>query len=296
ISLLTPIISYSQHQVAFVQVSALNNRTNNPNRTVVSANFELREGLILVEGHMNGELGYFIFDTGAPMMIVNKTDIRPNDEELAAAGITTAVAAEWLSISNFQWANIEQRNLSAVAIDISHLERATDRRILGLIGYELLKSYEVLFDYNNHIVRLFPARNNALHNHHTPVAVLDFKLRDHVPVLEVNIGGRVYRMGLDSGSETNILSSQIKEEIPAIQFNGLRDAEVQGVDQVVHSVTSTLITSTNIAEHNFEKMKYLFTDIQHLHDLQMDGLLGFPFFKQKKCSINYKKGKLYFWE
>ena len=294
--LLIPTLIYSQNKVAFVQVAALNNEISNPNRTVVSAAFEVREGLILVEGAMNGESGYFIFDTGAPMMVVNQRDIINDSKQLAAAGITTNFAAQLMQIKSFHWANIEHKNLAAVAIDISHLEQAAGKRILGLIGYEVLKAYEVFFDYANSVIRLFPARNNALHANFEPVSEIKFKTKDHLPVLDIEIGGQSYRMGLDSGSEVNLLAAPIQQELPTAQINGLRREEIQGVDQVVHPVIATLISNTKVAERDFTKMKYLFTDMSHLEDLNIDGLLGFPFFSQYKCSINYRKGKVYLWE
>lgn len=289
-----PFLGFSQNKVAFVQVAALNTDINNPNRTVVSAAFEVREGLILVEGAMNGEEGYYILDTGAPMMVVNST--LENAESIAAAGVTTDFTAQLMEIESFQWANIEYKNLEAVAIDISHLERAAGKRVLGLIGYEILKQYEVFFDYANHLVRLFPARNNELHNNFTPTSSVKFSIEDHLPILEMQIGKQSYRVGLDTGSEVNLLANSERSRLNPMQINGLRKEEIQGVDKVVHPVFATLITSTQVAEHDFRHMKYLFTDLSHLKDLKIDGLLGFPFFSQYKCSINYRKGRVYFWE
>lgn len=289
-----PFLSYSQNKVAFIQVAALDSEINNLNHNAVSAAFEVREGLILVEGAMNDEKGYYILDTGAPMMVVNaKLD---HESSVKAAGITTEFTVHHTQVASFQWANIEHKNLEAVAVDISHLEQAAGKRILGLIGYEILKQYEVLFDYANHIIQLFPARSNKLHRNFRPVSSVKFTIEDHLPILDMKIDDQTYRVGLDSGSEVNLLTSAAKDELNYLQINGLRKEEIQGVDQVVRPVYATLITSTEVADHEFRHMKYLFTDLSHLKDLDIDGLLGFPFFSQYKCSINYRKGRVYFWE
>ena len=49
----------------------------------------------------------------------------------------------------------------------------------------------------------------------------------------------------------------------------------------------------------FDLFDYLFTDLSHLKtesDLYIDGLLGYPFFKQGRMSINYQEQKIYIWE
>jgi hypothetical protein len=69
------------------------------------------------------------------------------------------------------------------------------------------------------------------------------------------------------------------------------------LDQQVKKVAPAIITSTQVGGIDFENMKYLYTLLSKKcagFDIKIDGLLGAPFFRKGKFSINYYKKKLYF--
>lgn len=298
ILLIFPLCVNAQNNIAFVNIDAMNSDSeNNPNKTYVSAPFELIGGMIYIKGEMNGEQGDFIFDTGAPFMIINK--VLESENTVKATGISSDFTAQNVKIEAFHWANIKHQAVEAVAIDMSHFEAASQRNVLGLIGYEVIKDYEVFINYNTQTIQLFPSHGNELHRNFEPVSTLRFNIQNHIPVVTAKIGNQKLRFGLDTGAEVNLLNAALKAEIDPLQINGLKTEEIQGVDKVVHPVLATLITNTVVGEHDFEHMKYLFTDMSHLQSedgFAIDGLLGFPFFSKYKMSINYRKGKIYFWE
>lgn len=298
IFLIFPLCINAQNNIAFINIDAMNSvDKHNPNKTYVSAPFELIGGMMYVKGEMNGEQGHFIFDTGAPFMIINK--VLESENTVKATGISSNFVAQNVKIEAFKWANIKHRAVEAVAIDLNHFENASQRNVLGLIGYEVIRDYEVFINYNNKTICLFPAHGNELHRKAEPVSTLRFSIQNHLPVITAKIGDKKLRLGLDTGAEVNLLDAALKTEISPLQINGLKLEEIQGVDKVVHPVLATLITNTAVANHDFAHMKYLFTDMSHLQSadgLTIDGLLGFPFFSKYKMSINYRKGKIYFWE
>ena len=84
-----------------------------------------------------------------------------------------------------------------------------------------------------------------------------------------------------------------------VTFKNTIEGELQGVDQEVKKVMTSTISETLVKGLPFADMKYLFTDLSHLKkesSLYIDGLLGYPFFKQEKMSINYQEKKIYIWE
>ena len=122
-------------------------------------------------------------------------------------------------------------------------------------------------------------------------------MQGHLPVIKVKIGKKKIKLALDTASESNILDSKYLKKINA-QVVTLTKGEMQGVDQQIKEVAVATISGTHINDLALADMQYLFTDLNHLKsesNLYIDGLLGFPFFKQGQMSINYKEKKLYVW-
>lgn len=291
-------IANAQHHVALFDMAVPSVSTENEvNKFLAPMSFELIDGMIVVEGELNQRKGYFILDTGAPVMIVNSS--KPRKIAQKAKGISKAFHVEEVQVESFSWASIEKENIEAIAMDISHLERATQRSLLGLIGYDMLKDFEVLIDYQNHIIRFFDAKNNDLHKNFRPISTVSFLIENHLPIIKVKIGEKRLYLGLDTGAEVNLIDASIKEKLSSVLLSPLQIEEIQGLDQVIREVETTHIRNTTVKKLSFENMKFLFADMSHLRSnstFQLDGLLGFPFFSQRKCSINYKKRKMYFWE
>lgn len=290
-------VIFAQNNVALFDFPTTSSEGDVNVNSILTTSFELVNGMIFVEANMNQQQGNFILDTGAPLTIVN-TQTPNHKSELTANGISEAFMVTSTEIKSFEWAGIKRSQFEALAIDISHLEKASERPILGLIGYDLLKNYELLIDYENQEIRLFNARKNNWHVNHQPIETFSFIIQDHLPVLKVKIGRKNYYFGLDTGAAVNLIDLSQKDKIAKDLRSDLKIEEIQGVDKVVHEVFATTIYETKVKDLAFDNMKYLFTDISHLKEsssLRIDGLLGFPFFSQKKCSINYQKRKIYIW-
>lgn len=288
----------AQNNVSLFELDIHNVNNSTETITEMSATpFELIDGMIVVEAEINKKRGHFILDTGAPLMIVNaKSSPQAN---VAAKGISEAFWVKEIKIKSFEWAGLRTEEIDAIQMDISHLEKATDRTLLGLIGYDMLKDFEMLIDYENHIIRFFNAKKNDLHDNFSPSTSVPFIIENHLPIIKVKIGKKKLYFGLDTGAEVNLIDLSIKDKIDETLLSPLQIEEIQGVDKVVHEVFATHVSSTTVKDLDFDDMKYLFTDMSHLRDnstFQLDGLLGFPFFSQRKCSINYKKKRIYFWQ
>lgn len=297
ILIIAEIVNAQHHVALFDMAVPPVSKENEVNKFLAPMSFELIDGMIVVEGELNQQKGYFILDTGAPVMIVNS--LKPQKTSHKAKGISKAFYVEEVQVESFAWASIEKENIEAIAMDISHLERATQRSLLGLIGYDMLKDFEVLIDYQNHTIRFFDAKNNDLHKNFRPISTVSFLIENHLPIIKVKIGDKKLYLGLDTGAEANLIDVSIKDKLDTMLLSPLTVEEIQGLDQVIHEVETTYIRNTRVKALSFENMKFLFTDMSHLRSnstFQLDGLLGFPFFSQHKCSINYKKRKMYFWE
>lgn len=261
-----------------------------------TVSFTMLEGMMVVEATVNQQLGNFIIDTGAPTLVLNE---RPTTEgRIEGRGISDHLITDEIKVREFNWSGISKRNIAAFKVDISHLENVSGKKIAGIIGYDILKEVELLVDYQAQTIQLSPVYSE-LKKVKQPIAIIPFTMQAHLPVIKVKIGKKKLRLALDTASETNILDEGIYKKINQQLVSNNRVGEIQGVDQQVKSVQMVNIEQTDVRDLAFKNMPYLFTDLSHLKSesgLYIDGLLGYPFFKQGKMSINYTTRKIYVWE
>ena len=285
----------AQNYVSFldIDVTIKKEKTVTPEyiRTVP---FIMIEGMMLVEANMNQQNGNYIIDTGAPTLVINE---KPTlDGYIAGRGISEGLVTTEVLIKDFEWSGIHKTNVNAFKVDISHLEKVSGKTIVGIIGYDILKEVELLIDYQTQTVQLIPIKNRE--SAQQPVAIIPFTMQAHLPVVKVKIGKKKLRLALDTASERNILDTKIFKKLDNKLISNNQVGEIQGVDQQIKKVETATIQETSVKDLTFDNMSYLFTDLSHLKsesDLYIDGLLGYPFFKQRKLSINYKEQKIYVW-
>ncbi len=294
--------SKGQHTVSFLNTlpsSVKRSATVQADKTVAEAliPFEVNRGMIIVKAQLNGRTGSFIVDTGAPLMVVNKSPEPTTRQE--ARSFASAISYTPETIDRFQWAEMAFQNLDALALDISHLEASTQCALAGMVGYNALYHYEVLFDYRQNRMALYDARRNVLHRTASPLMELSFELQDHLPVVKIQAGAHKLAFGIDTGAGINLIDRQWLEALPAGMLTLQQEEAVRGMDQQMQTVPSGLISGLELDGLPLDdQMGFLFTDLQHLQTntgLEIDGLLGFPFLKQLVFSINYPKRKLYIW-
>ncbi len=258
--------------------------------------FELVDGKILVNARIEGARKTFMLDTGAPCLVLNKEIIK--EETTVAKGVTGELEISEEIVQNFEWAGIETNETEALILDMSHIERAAKQDVAGLIGYDILKNAELLFDYKRRLIILTKNHKSSLHKDQKPKAVIDFEMSNHLAVIKLNIGKKVLHLGLDSGAEANVLDKKILRKIDKSLIINSKKEKIIGLDKNEKNVDAVWISETNIKKNTYSDMKYLFTDLSAINDaseISIDGLLGAPFFQSAVFSINYEKRKLYIW-
>jgi len=264
---------------------------------IYAEQFTVREGLILVKATVEERTGTFIFDTGAPTLVLNAHHFEGQQTDWTAQSINGEITIQEKVVQKFSWGNITKRRLRAFVSDLSHLEKALQQPILGLIGYEIIRSQEICLDYENRRILQYKPNFSGLHRYETPKEILSFELLAHLPVIKAEINQHQLHLGLDTGAESNLLGANPKVHLIRQNLADTITQELRGLDQRVNNSQATVVRYTSIDENAFLDMKYVFTDLSHLQrDQSIDGLLGFPFFSACKISINYRKQKIYIWE
>ncbi len=289
-------IATAQNFVSFLDIATSWGKTTEINLVPASTtiSFTMLEGMMVVEATVNQQKGNFIIDTGAPTLVLNQ---QPTvNTQLTGRGISEGLIADEVVVQEFHWSGIRKKNVAAFKVDISHLEKISGQNLAGIIGYDILKEVELLVDYHTQTVQLSPVKAPKTKE---PLAIIPFTMQAHLPVIKVKIGKKKFRLALDTASESNILDKKILRKLDKTLLSNHKIGEIQGVDQQIKEVQVATIHQTAIRELSFDNMAYLFTDLSHLKSdsgLYIDGLLGYPFFKQGKLSINYQEKKIYVWE
>ncbi len=115
---------------------------------------------LLVQGKFDdGELGYWIIDTGASKTVFDKRleqyykSIEPlSDEEYQSAGIGTGMVETAVGeIAHIAFGKLKVRDQKVALIDLDHVNEIYRKyrnvRICGLLGSDLLKKYQCVIDY-----------------------------------------------------------------------------------------------------------------------------------------------------
>ncbi len=250
--------------------------------------FELVRGMVVVQAELDREPASFILDTGSPMMILNG---RENEAKaIQVASLHGSMAGDWKTIASFSWAGVQKYELPALTTDIGALEMVTNRPIAGLIGYKFLEDFDLLIDFEKQLVTLVPHGKPAIMKGWSLKSQIPFTMAGHLPVIEAQIGNKKLRLGLDTGANTNMLDLQKAFELDQELVTPVNNAGVLGMAGGSSRTYAGYVVETTVGGLNFWNMRFIFSDITHLQNLVtngVDGLLGFPFFKSGKFSINY---------
>lgn len=296
----------------FVCCSATANKNNlvlkaeilNENTTRIP--FKLVGHLIVVEGELLGKQGDFIIDTGSERLILNSKHFPIKSNRKSKSGMSGVLGSidnlARKKVDTFHLQNLMIENVNSDTIDLSHIEKSKNFRLLGIIGFNVLKNYEVFIDlYLNQItLSKVDKKGNKLDSRIFLEEIVDsvnFKLRKHTIVLNATIGSKKVKFGLDSGAEFNQLNKKVNKKVLQ-HFIGFRRMFVLGAsDRKVEVLVGKLDNVSLKNSFSLMPMNTILINFDGMHNAYgvfLDGVLGYEFLRQKRTIINYKKEKLYF--
>lgn len=185
-------------------------------------------------------------------------------------------------------------------MDLSHLENQTKNNFYGLLGYEIFKDYDILFDYKKNTISFIKAEvteeflnKNFKSKKQIKVPI---EMEAHIPVVEGFINERNYKFGLDCGAETNLIDINLKEELDA-NMSKLKTELLIGADKNNIETTNAQMNSLVIGGVNFKKTRATISDISHLNEgykLKLKGLIGYDILSTQPTLISYLNKKVIF--
>ncbi|MEM9992132.1 MAG: hypothetical protein AAF738_10235, partial [Bacteroidota bacterium] len=181
-------------------------------------------------------------------------------------------------------------NIKALVLDLAHFEERLSLPLLGLIGYEVLKKWEIAFDYTQQTLTLHYGQQRNVPEQLT-VTRVPFQLLGHLIAFELHIEGQPYQLILDSASGANFLDKSINSKH---LLDTPTPIQVRSADNIDAIYTQSLLTESSISNTQFFNQPFVRSNLKEMLP-KLDGLLGFPFLSCCKISVNYRKRELIIW-
>jgi len=255
--------------------------------------------LFLIEAKVDGETGNLVFDTGANGLVLNNTYFRNylKSGKTVSGGITGSVGnVEQISIGKIEIADLTYLNLRADAVNLGHIENRRGIKILGLIGFSMMRDFEIVIDSRNNELKLFRIGKTGkkLKN-----SLSEFKA-DHTQKIEGNtnilflkgkISGKILNFCFDTGAETNAICSDcnrsIMNTLTITRRSGLSGAGAAGSEVLFGRMNDFAIGNKQLPD-----METIITNLDALSEAygtHIDGMLGYSFLEQGIVCINFAR-------
>jgi len=292
-----------------MEVKTMNSETKvvNSHKDVIEIPFTMAGKLIAVKVLLDGEYSTFILDSGAPKVILNSkyiTEINNNKKSISnTKGVNGNISGmDIIRINQLDFSGIKMNNEEVITMDLSHLEESLETKFHGLIGYDLIKDYDILFDYEKLTLTLInPAIFQKYWKENLSDATLErvpFDLETHIPIVKAQIGNKMVSYGIDCGAESNLLTDSLFHSLKK-HTKDVKMDELLGADNQPQKVKNGKIKRTRIGNMCFKNLETLFSYISHLNEgykIDIDGLIGYEVLHKQKTLISYDRSEIIFFK
>ncbi|MCK8520966.1 retropepsin-like domain-containing protein [Aquimarina sp. D1M17] len=269
--------------------------------------FKLVDRLIVVEAELLNKKGNFIIDTGSETLILNEVHFplkyEHGNRKRQTTGVIEVVDDTFeQNVKEFILQNFNLKNKTSDIVNLSHIERTKKMRLLGIIGYNILKDYEVFIDM--HLNQITLSKVDAYGNKYDKnvyaekiIDTVSFKLKNHTIVLEGFVGDKKVTFGLDTAAEFNQIDKKLGRKALKLFYPKKRMLLSGASDHKIEVVAGKLFRVRLSETIYFGPMNTILTNLNKMNvafGTKLDGVLGYEFFQQKRTIINYQKEKLYF--
>ncbi len=292
---LTSLVARSQDAVYLLKgIDKNSSRTNVAADRGAAQSFEFHRNLIFFPARLNGKLGNFILDTGAPTLLINSRQAGQvgNTTGYGAGG---AVQLTHQKVESLEFGGQQLSKQWALALDLRAMEQRTGRRIDGFVGHDLLTRSELRIDYLRQEFSLLKSSRKPLHNGSKPDHVLDLDFSDHLPVVKLEVGKKLLRFILDTGASANL----IDQRYATLAAPSPRKMNIQGLDGNNADYAIVELLDVESLELSAKQRAFVSMDLDHLQssgEQSIAGILGSAFLDQYVVGIDYRRRKLYLWK
>lgn len=257
--------------------------------------------LIIVEATVDGIKGNFIFDTGAPYLVLNATYFRDYEEDpqhLATDVTGNLVPQKITKVDRLKMLGMHYEGLEADVADLSTIENRRGIQILGLLGVNLFMRMEIELDLQNEqlIVYRVDRDGRRLDKPYLPQTGeyrKKFELENNAIIAEGSIAGIPLDMCFDTGAEVLLLDNDLSAQAYE-QMRILRTAELNGAGG---NSTEVLFGALRALEFgpSLKSCQVMIADLEEIgraYGHPVDGFVGFDLLRRGSVCINFKTKEL----
>ena len=263
--------------------------------------FHLVDGYILIDGEVNGKVGKFMFDTGTPFgLFLNNHYLKLEKKEVvtrgnSGSGQTWDVYLDSIKGTKMVTQISYEKLLNIPHGDFSFIEQGIVQDFLGFIGYDFIKNYEFVLDYDYQTISLYKIdqKGNTLQPYslsNAVAATIEFTTSDEkqIPVVEMKLGNITLMGSFDTGNQ-----GYVKLNDNTIQDLIQQGTLVQGNQASWYGQESDINNTYNINQLN-----YAFIPLIPVKNYQLKSStenhfeFGYQFLKNYITVWNFKKATI----
>jgi predicted aspartyl protease len=254
--------------------------------------------LILIEATVDNNTGYFIFDTGAPYLVLNATYFRkyPRTRQFAAVGVNNSeIEIFRTEVGELNIRGIRYDRVEADVANLGHIENSRRTRILGLLGTNLFTDFVVGINMEEQNIVLTTPAFFSLRKEASAYGTIPFKLRNQTIAVKGRMNGTAMNFVFDTGAEINVLDNDLPDAVYE-QFIIQKRSTLQGSVEGNVEVFTGMVLRTEIDSLPFMQMRAIMTDLRGLgrvYGYPVDGILGYEFIRKGPLWIHFPEKKLY---
>lgn len=266
--------------------------------------------LIVVKGVVDGVEGNFILDTGAPHLVLNLVifrnypiDVYSNEQHTSVAG--GAELIHRTTVKHFKLGEMPYFQTAADLVDLGQVENSKGIKILGLIGYEMIRNCEMIIDYEaglihfHRIGRKEGAKYKSKQLEQEPnFTAHNIEVQNNQIMMQAEMKGKKLKFVLDSGAEYAILDSRLPENILSnVDIIGrmtVRGTGTKAVEALRGNATGLRLGNDTLAD-----LPVLITSLEHTcfaQNMGVGGVIGLEFMQLRKIGFNFVNRKMYLWK
>jgi hypothetical protein len=255
--------------------------------------------LLLIDAKVEDQTGNLVFDTGASGLVLNSTYFREHVRTAgnSTGGITGVVGkVERISVEKIEFGELMYQKLRADLVNLGHIENRRGVKILGLVGFSMMKDIEIVLNAENGELRLYKLdkSGNRISGNATAVSH-DYKQQiegnGNILFLKGTIACKNLNFCFDTGAETNAISSDVNKNILST-LSITRRIELKGSGLAKSEVLFGRMNDFSMGDKQITGMETIVTSLfamSEAYNTKIDGMLGYSFLEQGTISINFVK-------
>ncbi|MCB0667112.1 MAG: retropepsin-like domain-containing protein [Saprospiraceae bacterium] len=261
-----------------------------------STNFRLEDGLMLLHMEVNGKTGWFIFDTGAPGLVLNSnyfTEGKALDAQGDLVGIHGKIETVRVEHWQLKWTDFERSGKEALVCDLSYLENDRNEEILGLVGLDVFQGYFVQICYNSQLFAI--AKSLSQLDDTEDFQKLPIRKKANLIMIDMEANSSSIRLIVDTGSESNIIDHLALRHFQ-LQVKKVGERELVGGDGNIILTDEVEVPELTLLQEKVNNQRFLVSSLGSINyqgEEQVHGILGRPFFGSRCIIIDRSARNIY---